>query len=238
MAHINFDKQNSRKRGWKGFCLALAVCLVAVGGVAAATFMNTPDLAKEGSSTPTTKAPTEAVENIVTNVPDDRTATTTTRPTTTTATTTAGSTTTTAGEPADLFILPLTNEVIQEYSDGKPVYSKTMNDWRVHNGVDIACENGGQVCAIGDGKVAKVFHDQQTGYCITIDHGNGVVSTVRGLMENATVKEGDTVKMGAVIGGGGNTMAVESKMEPHIHLEVTKDEELIDPATLISQIQS
>ena len=33
-------------------------------------------------------------------------------------------------------------------------------------------------------------------------------------------------------------MAVESKMEPHIHLEVTKDEELIDPATLHLQIQS
>ena len=144
-----------------------------------------------------------------------------------------------AAPVAESFISPVQNgKVLRGFSGDELVADETMGDWRGHHGVDIACENGGQVCAIGDGKVVKVFHDQQTGYCITIDHGNGVVSTVRGLMENATVKEGDTVKMGAVIGGGGNTMAVESKMEPHIHLEVTKDEELIDPATLISQIQS
>ena len=108
-----------------------------------------------------------------------------------------------------------------------------MGDWRVHSGVDIACEDGGQVTAIGDGTVTAVFYDDLTGYCLTIDHGNGVISTLRGLMKNATVEEGDTVKMGDLVGGGGSTMTTESAMAPHIHLEVTRDGAFIDPMTLI-----
>lgn len=233
MAHINFDKQNSRKRGWKGFYLALAVCLVAVGGVAVAAFMNTPDLAKEGSSTPTTKAPTEAVENIVTNVPDDRTTTTTTRPTTTTATTTAGSTTTTTGEPADLFILPLTNEVIQEYSDGKPVYSKTMNDWRVHNGVDFKGSAGQTVKALADGTVLSVEEDPLWGKVITIDHGFGIHSRYCGVAADA-MKAGQAVKVGQAIG----TLAdvpCELSMGAHLHLEILVNDEYVDPIEAIGK---
>ena len=86
---------------------------------------------------------------------------------------------------------------------------------------------------MGDGTVTAVFHDDLTGYCVTIDHGNGIVSTLRGLMKNATVEEGDTVKMGDLVGGGGSTMTTESAMAPHIHLEVTQDGAFIDPMTLI-----
>ena len=38
----------------------------------------------------------------------------------------------------------------------------------------------------------------------------------------------------AVVGGGGSTLAVESKMAPHIHLEVAQDGKLIDPMSILS----
>lgn len=139
-----------------------------------------------------------------------------------------------AAPVADSFILPVTGgQVLRGFSGDQLVKDETMGDWRVHSGVDITCADGNKVCSIGDGKVTKIFHDEMTGYCVTIDHGNGVVSTVRGLMKNATVKEGEAVKKGTVIGGGGSTNVTESKLEPHIHLEVTKDGALIDPLTLI-----
>lgn len=141
----------------------------------------------------------------------------------------------TAAPKAETFISPVQNgQVLREFSGDELVKDETMGDWRVHNGVDIACDDGGKVCAIGDGTVTKIFFDEQTGYCLTIDHGNGLTSTLRGLMKNATVKEGDQVKMGAVVGGGGSTMAVESKMAPHIHLEVARDGKLIDPMSILS----
>ena len=129
---------------------------------------------------------------------------------------------------AEKFINP-----VQGFSGDTLIQDETMGDWRVHSGVDIACEDGGQVTAMGDGTVTAVFHDDLTGYCVTIDHGNGIVSTLRGLMKNATVEEGDTVKMGDLVGGGGSTMTTESAMAPHIHLEVTQDGAFIDPMTLI-----
>ncbi len=141
----------------------------------------------------------------------------------------------TAAPKAETFISPVQNgQVLREFSGDQLVKDETMGDWRVHNGVDIACDDGGKVCAIGDGTVTDIFFDDQTGYCLTIDHGDGLTSTLRGLMKNATVKKGDQVKMGAVVGGGGSTMAVESKMAPHIHLEVARDGKTIDPLSILT----
>lgn len=135
---------------------------------------------------------------------------------------------------AEKFINPVQGgQVLRGFSGDTLIQDETMGDWRVHSGVDIACEDGGQVTAIGDGTVTAVFYDDLTGYCLTLDHGNGVISTLRGLMKNATVEEGDTVKMGDLVGGGGSTMTTESAMAPHIHLEVTRDGAFIDPMTLI-----
>ena len=89
---INFDEKSKFKRflSGKGFYVALAVCLVAVCGVAVGTFINSlPQLSSDSSNpasvvsvTPTTKE--KPVDKPVTNIPDDRT-TTTQAPTTTAA---------------------------------------------------------------------------------------------------------------------------------------------------------
>ena len=121
---------------------------------------------------------------------------------------------------AEKFINPVQGgQVLRSFSGDTLIQDETMGDWRV--------------TAIGDGTVTAVFYDDLTGYCLTLDHGNGVISTLRGLMKNATVEEGDTVKMGDLVGGGGSTMTTESAMAPHIHLEVTRDGAFIDPMTLI-----
>jgi hypothetical protein len=88
----------------RGFYVALAACLLAVGGLAVATFGETLFVAKEGESSPDSQ--TKPVEQIVSDLPDDRkTTTTTTTVTTTTATTVA----------ADLYILPFGNLVQKAY---------------------------------------------------------------------------------------------------------------------------
>lgn len=117
------------------------------------------------------------------------------------------------------------------FTAGNLAFDETMGDWRVHTGTDFNGGAGDQVCAIGDGTVKAVFVDELAGTCVTIDHGNEIISTVRGLMKNATVKEGASIKMGDVIGGIG-TMPSESKQAPHVHLEVEKKGKLVDPVGL------
>ena len=111
---INFDEKSKFKRflSGKGFYVALAVCLVAVCGVAVGTFINSlPQLSSDSSNpasvvsvTPTTKE--KPVDKPVTNIPDDRT-------TTSQATTTGKTTAVNVGPtPAELFVLPTVEHVV------------------------------------------------------------------------------------------------------------------------------
>ena len=148
MGHINFDKGNKKKSAFNGFYLALAICLVAVGGVAVTTFISamrgveTDKKGKSENPTVATTNPTKPVGQVVTNIPDDRTSTPK-------STATSVSTSTTAAR-ADLFILPHQpgNPRLQQQQAG---FSPTMNDWRVHNGVDFAGSTNQTVKALADG---------------------------------------------------------------------------------------
>ncbi len=233
MGQIHFDKNSRAKKllTGKGFYLALAVCLVAVGGVAVVTFMNTLPTKDSSSSAPSSTqsaVPTSdhQVDKPVTNIPDDRT----------TATTTTAPTTTTPEKPVDnkpaLFVLPLSNEVLVPYSDGKQVYSKTMNDWRTHNGVDFKGTAGQEVKALADGTILSVEEDSLWGDVVVIDHGYGIQSRYCGL--KTALKKGDPVKVNEVIGSLSD-IPCELLEEPHLHLEILLNGEYQDPVKALGR---
>ena len=229
---INFDEKSKVKRflSGKGFYVALAVCLVAVCGVAVGTFINSlPQLSSDSSNpasvvsvTPTTKE--KPVDKPVTNIPDDRT-TTTQAPTTTGKTTAVN----VGPTPAELFVLPLSNEVLTEFSDGKQVYSKTMADWRTHTGVDIAASAGTEVRAAASGTVSDVSSDAMMGTTVTVDHGGGVTSVYANLASTPTVEVGDTVSTGDILGSVGNTAIAESALPDHLHFSLERDGTPVNP---------
>lgn len=45
------------------------------------------------------------------------------------------------------FALPMGSDIIKDYSNGEMVRSKTMGDWRIHNGVDFGGSAGNDVVA-------------------------------------------------------------------------------------------
>ncbi len=205
----------------RGFYIALAVCLLAVGGAAIATFGQTLFVRENGESS-SPNASMTPVEQIVTDVPDDR------KTTTTTATSTTTTTTTTA--VADLFILPFGNAVQKAYSDGQPAYSLTMGDWRTHDGTDFAGELGQKVKALADGKVTAVTESPMWGTVITVDHGMEVISRYYGV--KPAVKAGDSVKVGDQLGTL-IEIPCESADAPHLHLEMSIDGKTVDPVAAI-----
>ncbi len=138
------------------------------------------------------------------------------------------------GEEKDfVMIKPAEGNVIKPHSAGKPVKSKTMGDWRVHNGMDIKAEAGTEVFAPADGEVIRADMDALTGATISIDHGNGRVSTVYNLENADGVAVGQKVKSGDKIGAAGATAKCEMLEDPHIHFEVTVNGAYVNPEDMI-----
>lgn len=125
-------------------------------------------------------------------------------------------------------------EIIMDYSyNTTPVYSKTLNEYSSsHTGIDIKSEKNENVKCIMDGKVKRVYLDDKLGYSVEIDHGNEFYSVYSNLNKNINVKKGQRVNKGDVIGSVGKSANFEIADDYHLHFEVKRDKEYINPNTL------
>ncbi len=136
---------------------------------------------------------------------------------------------------APTFVWPVNGSVLTPHSEDELIYDKTMGDWRVHMGLDIETAAGAKVCAIADGTVKEILDDPNLGTTVIIEHEGKLVSQYSNLSSIPTVKAGDKVKKGEVIGATGNTALDESALTYHLHLEVFNDGSPVDPAGLLPQ---
>lgn len=130
-----------------------------------------------------------------------------------------------------LLEIPVVNGIVsKEFSDTELVFDSTLDKYTVHMGVDLKGELGANVIAGFEGKVTAVTNDTYYGGCVTIDHGNGFVSVYK-LVGDVKVKVGDTVSSNTVIGTISNEFLYECADEPHIHYELQKDKDNVNPTT-------
>lgn len=127
------------------------------------------------------------------------------------------------------FIKPVDGEILKPYSIDNVIYSKTLELWKTHDGVDIAGDIGTNVKSMERGKVEKIYNDAFYGTTIIIDHGQGYKSQYSNLAEEVTVKEKQTIKKGDTIGKIGATAIGEIKDQPHLHIQLFKDGISINP---------
>ena len=125
---------------------------------------------------------------------------------------------------------PFSGRVLNAYSGDELVYSKTLGDWRTHNGVDYACAEGSAVSAPCSGKVTETGTDGQWSSVVTLEDASGRLWRVCGVNSPA-VKPGDTVTAGQKLGTVG-TISCECAEEAHIHLEVLQNGQYLDPAKI------
>lgn len=132
------------------------------------------------------------------------------------------------------FTSPVMNgTVLKGYSDTELQYNKTLNVWEVHKAVDFAADIGTDVLAAYDGKVTSISTNLLAGTVVEIDHGNGLKTTYGSLDPNVTVKLGQSVARGDIIGKASNTATAETSTEGEVHFEVWKDGNLVDPASYL-----
>lgn len=101
--------------------------------------------------------------------------------------------------------------------------------WR-HTGVDIACPWGVAIFAADSGVVSSVQYLRTGyGYHVIINHGGGL-QTLYGHMSTISVKAGDRVEKGQVIGLEGST---GRSTGPHLHFEVRVGGGKVNPLNYI-----
>ena len=131
-------------------------------------------------------------------------------------------------------VSPVQGQTVATYSMEALSYNQTTRDWRVHNGIDIAADEGSQVCAAADGEVYTVYEDETLGHTVVIRHTGGYTTRYSSLDEEISVQAGDQVTAGAVIGTVGSTALVETTMGPHVHFSVSYQDEPMDPVEFLS----
>ena len=136
-------------------------------------------------------------------------------------------------EARRLAVAPVKGEIICPFSLESLSYNATTRDWRLHDAVDIAC-SGGEVLACMAGTVTEVYEDDLLGTTVVIAHDGGYETRYSNLTEKPTVKVGDQVSAGAVIGAVGNTAMTELSDQPHLHFQVLEEGKPIDPTAFLS----
>lgn len=134
----------------------------------------------------------------------------------------------------DPTVAPVSGQVIGDYAMESLSYNATTQDWRVHNGVDLAAAEGENVLAARGGTVTAVYEDESYGYTVVIQHEDGYTTHYCNLAETVAVSAGQTVAAGDVIGTVGRTAILEVGAEPHLHFAVYCDGVSVDPATFLS----
>ena len=130
------------------------------------------------------------------------------------------------------FLMPVGGNIITSFTSDTLVYSKTLDEWRAHKGIDISAKVGEKVKAPLDGVVKEINKDPLWGTVVILDHGNGLITKFANLGDTNMIKKGLQVKRGDHIAVVGKTADIEMLMEPHLHFEVIKNGELVDPRSI------
>lgn len=127
------------------------------------------------------------------------------------------------------FAWPVKGDILKAFSVDSLLYSSTLQEWTVHNGIDIKADKTVVVSAAADGTIKSIKNDPRYGLTVIIEHENGLKTVYSNLLTSEFVVEGEKVKQGQSIGTVGNSASFEVADDSHLHFELMKDNEYVDP---------
>ncbi len=132
------------------------------------------------------------------------------------------------------YIMPVENgEITAVFSIEVPVYSQTLGDWRIHDGIDISVPLGTEVLAVNDGIVESIECHDLLGITVVLKHTDGKKTTYSNLEDSVELEEGQVINQGDIVGRVGETAVFEIADGPHLHLEMSQNGQKIDPTKVI-----
>lgn len=101
------------------------------------------------------------------------------------------------------------------------------NTYIQNSGVDYVKSESFDVVSILDGTVISVANNELLGNTIEIKHDNNLISVYQSL-GTVTVKEGDSILQGQILGKSG-TAKINEDLGNHLHFELFKDGQVVNP---------
>ncbi|PSR20917.1 MAG: M23 family peptidase [Sulfobacillus acidophilus] len=98
-------------------------------------------------------------------------------------------------------------------------YSGTLNEWYYNPGITVAAHQGQPVTAAWSGMVTNVNREPITGLTVTVRDGDGF-ETVYGHLGSVSVKAGQTIRQGDVIGSVGPASLYSRTQGAHIDFQI------------------
>ncbi len=123
-------------------------------------------------------------------------------------------------------IIPVKGRIMRKFGEQVDPYTGKK---KPHKGISILAVLNAPVVSTGDGVVKQVGNEKGKGLFVEISHSCGFVSSYAHLF-NYTVKTGETVKRGTVIGHVGQSGRAPY---PYLYYEVKKENVNLDPENFI-----
>ena len=131
------------------------------------------------------------------------------------------------------FTIPVEGEIIKGFAKDNLVYSETLQEWVVHQAIDIKAESRDVVKAAAEGTVIAIKNDPRYGLTVIIEHDGGFKTVYSNLLTAEFVVQGEKVKQGQTLGTIGSSATFEIADESHLHFEMSKDSVYVDPTIYI-----
>ena len=128
------------------------------------------------------------------------------------------------------FEKPTEGEIICEYAKDNLIYSETLKEWITHTAIDIKADKTSVIKSAAEGIIKSIVNDPRYGLTVVIGHDEGYETVYSNLLTAEFIVVGEEVTQGQTIGTAGNTASFESEMECHLHFELLKDGEYLDPS--------
>ena len=127
---------------------------------------------------------------------------------------------------------PASGNVIMNYSDDKMVYFATLGQYKINDAIMIGAEEGTKVLSAAKGVVTNISENEETGVTLEMSIG-GDYNLTYGQLKDLTVKKGDTVNAGQLIGHIAKPSKYYVVEGSNLYFKVTQDGKPVNPMYLL-----
>lgn len=125
-------------------------------------------------------------------------------------------------------VWPVSGNVLINYSMDSTVYFATLNQYKYNSALIIQGDVNTKVNSAADGVVKDIYTDEETGITMKVDLGNGY-SAIYGQLKETTVKQGDKIEKGKLIGYISEPTKYYSVEGSNLYFKVMKDDSPVNP---------
>lgn len=128
---------------------------------------------------------------------------------------------------------PVSGEIIWGFAMDSLLYSRTLNQWMTHAGVDVASPKGTEVHAVFAGTVQAVYTDDALGVTVEVESKDNMLAVYANLAAEPPVREGARLNAGDLVGTVGDTAISECGDKSHLHFELYRSGTPVNPEEYI-----